>query len=74
MLLVKLLAYDIDMELPMTVEEFSSHTIDTFSRGYHEYMSVWVPQISDDLLFCGRELSNKWDKYAVTTGLSEGSR
>ena len=32
MLLVKLLAYDIDLELPITVEEFSSHTINTFSR------------------------------------------
>ena len=59
MLLVKLLAYDIDLELPITVEEFSSHTISTFSRGCHEYMPVWVPQIGDDLLFRGRELSNK---------------
>ena len=40
----------------------------------HEYMPVWVPQIGDDLLFRGRELSNKWDEFAVTTGPSEGSR
>ena len=47
------------MELPLTLEEFSSHTIDTFSCGYHEYMSVWMPQIGGDSLFCRRELSNE---------------
>ena len=48
MLLVKILAESIDKELPITLEEFSSHTINTFSRGSHEYMSVWMPQIADD--------------------------
>ena len=65
MLLVKVLAKNIDMELPITLEEFSSHTINTFSRGYHEYMSVWMPQIGDDSLFCRRELSNEYNEYAV---------
>ena len=67
MLLVKILAENIDMQLPITSEEFSSHTINTFSRGYLEYMSVWIPQISDDSLFCRRELSNEYDEYAVMT-------
>ena len=53
------------MELPITLEEFSSHTINTFSRGYRKYMSVWMPQIGDDFLFCRRELSNKYDGYDV---------
>ena len=65
MLLVKILAENIDMELPITLEEFSSHTINTFSRGYHEYMSVCMSQIGDDSLFCRRELSNEYDEYAV---------
>ena len=65
MLLVKVLAKNIDMELPITLEEFPSHTINTFSRGYHEYMSVWMPQIGDDSLFCRRELSNEYNEYAV---------
>ena len=43
MLLAKILAENIDMELPITLEEFSSHTINIFSRGYDEYMSVWMP-------------------------------
>ena len=63
MLLVKILAKSNDMELPITLEELSSHTINTFLRGYHEYMSVWMPQIGDDSLFCRRELSNKYDEY-----------
>ena len=45
------------MELPITLEEFSSRTINTC--GYHEYMSVWMPQIGDNSLFCRRELSNE---------------
>ena len=53
------------MELPITLEEFSSHTINTLSRGYHEYMSVWMPQIGDNSLFCRRELSNEYDEYAT---------
>ena len=65
MLLIKILAENIDMDIPTTLEEFSSHTINTFSRGYHEYVSVWMPQIGDDSLFCRRELSNEYDEYAV---------
>ena len=53
------------MELPITLEEFSSHTINTFSRGNHEYMSVWMPKIGDNSLFCRRELSNEYDEYAA---------
>ena len=55
MLLEKLLENNIDMELSITLEEFSSHTIKNFSRGYHEYMSVRTPQIGDDFLFCSTE-------------------
>ena len=65
MLLVKILAENIDMGLPISFEESSSHTINTFLRGYHEYMSVWMPQIGDDSLFCRRELSNEYDEYAA---------
>ena len=65
MLLVKILAENIDMELPITLEEFSSHTMNTLSRGYHEYMSVQMPQIGDDFFLCRRELSNEYDEYAV---------
>ena len=65
MLSVKILAENIDMELPITLEEFSSHTMNTLSRGYHEYMSVQMPQIGDDFFLCRRELSNEYDEYAV---------
>ena len=65
MLLVKTLAENIVMELPITLEKFSLYTINTFSRGYNEYMSVWMPQIGDDSLFCRGELSNEYDKYAA---------
>ena len=65
MLLVKILAGNIDMELPITFEDFSLHTIDTFSCVYHEYMSVWMLQIGDDSLFWRTELSNEYDEYAA---------
>ena len=55
MLLVKTLAINIDMELPITLEEFFSDTINT--RGYHEYMSEWMPQIGDDSYFVGENLA-----------------
>ena len=66
MLLVKILAENIDMELPITLEEFSPHTINTFSRGYHKHMSVWMPQIGDDSFFCRRELRNEYHKNAAS--------
>ena len=64
MLLVKILAENSDMELPIALE-FSSHTINTFSRGYHEYVSVWMSEIGDGPLFCRKELSNEYDEYAA---------
>ena len=54
------------MEFPIIFEEFSSHTVNTFSRGYHEYMSVWMLQIDDTFLFCRRELSNINEEHAVS--------
>ena len=38
--MVNLLIENIDTELPITLEEFFSHTIITFSRGYHEYKGM----------------------------------
>ena len=66
MLLVKILAENVDMELLITLEEFSSHSINTFARGNHKYMSVWMPQIGDDSLFCRRELSTEYNEDAVS--------
>ena len=66
MLLVKVLAEHLDMEFQIILEEFSSHTVNTFSRGYHEYMSVWMLQIDDTFLFCRRELSNINEEHAVS--------
>ena len=60
MLLVNILAENIDMELPITLEEFSSHIMNMFSRGYHESMSAWMPQIGDNSSFCRRELNNAY--------------
>ena len=65
MLLGKILAENIDMKFPITLKEFSSHTINTFSRDYHEYISVWMPQVGDGSLFRSRELSNEYDESAV---------
>ena len=62
---VKVLSENIDMELPITLEECSSHTINRFSRGYHEHMLVWVAQIDDDSLFCRRDPCNEYDEYAT---------
>ena len=71
MSLVKILAENIDMKLPITLEKFHSHSNNTFSRGYHEYMSVWVSQIGDDSLF-SRELGNKYEEYAVAIVVTVG--
>ena len=54
MLLVKILAENIDMKLPITLGEFSSHTINTFSSGYREYISVWTVTIT---YFVGENLA-----------------
>ena len=64
MLLVKILGENIDMKLPITLEKFCSHTNNTISCGYHEYMSVWMPQIGDDSLFYRTDLRNKYKEFA----------
>ena len=64
MLLVKILAGNTNMELPIKLAEFSSHAIITHLRGYQEYMSVWMSHIGDDSWFCRREISNEYDEYS----------
>ena len=55
MLLVKILAENIDMELPIRRILFTYYQ--HISRGYHEYMSVWMPQNGDDPYFVGENLA-----------------
>ena len=45
--------------------EGSSYQYTSMIRGYHEYQSIWTPQINEELL-CARDVRNPHDPYAVS--------
>ena len=40
-------------------------SFDSYLRGYHAYLDVWVPMIGDDSLVCHKEVGNVHDAHAV---------
>ena len=67
MALVNMLADTPDVELFISNGNGSNfmYSVDTFSRGYHEYMNDWLPEIGDNALFCRRDQNNQHDRDAV---------
>ena len=37
----------------------------SYSRGYHAYMNIWIPLIGDETLICWKEKGNEYDPYDV---------
>ena len=37
----------------------------SYSRGYHAYMNIWIPLTGDESLICRREKGNEYDPHAV---------
>ena len=40
-------------------------SFDSYLRGYHAYLDVWVPMIGDNSLVCHKEVGNVRDAHAV---------
>ena len=37
----------------------------SYPRGYHAYMNIWIALIEDESLICRKEKGNKYDPHAV---------
>ena len=37
----------------------------SYSRGYHVYMNIWIPLIGDETLICWKEKGNEYDPHDV---------
>ena len=37
----------------------------SYSRGYHAYMNIWIPLIGKELLICRKEKGNEYHPHAV---------
>ena len=53
-------------EIPIVLDErLVRFSYDSYLRGYHAYMNIWIPLIGDDSLNCEKEERNPHDPYAV---------
>ena len=67
----KILLENIDQEIEVVLIKEKQFNLDSFVRGYHAYMDIWVPKVGDKNLSLKLESENLHDKYAVAV-LSEG--
>ena len=52
--------------LPIIIDfDFEKWSFNSYSRGYHEYMNLWVPLIGHESLICRKEIRNVYDPHAV---------
>ena len=60
-----LLVQNIEVEIPISIFKEFTHSFDSFVRGYHAYMDVWLPTIGDSNFDVEREQGNSHDEYAI---------
>ena len=52
--------------LPIIIDSgLGKWSFDSYSRGYHEYMNIWVLLIGNESLICRKEKENTYDPLAV---------
>ena len=52
--------------LPIIIDpDLERWYFNSYSRGYHTYMNIWIPLIGDESLICREEKGNEYDPHAV---------
>ena len=52
--------------LPIIIDpDLQRWYFNSYSRGYHAYMSIWISLIEDELLIFRKETGNEYDPHAV---------
>ena len=51
--------------LLLSLIDLEKWSFNSYSRGYHKYMNIWVPLIRDESLICRKRKGNKCDPHAV---------
>ena len=67
----KMLLKDFDQEIELILIKQKQYDLDFFVRGYHAYMDIWTPKVSDENVCLKSENENQHDKFAVAIVLEE---
>ena len=65
----KMLLKNIDREIELIL--INQHNLDSFVRGYHAYLYIWIPKYADENFCLKSENENQHDKFAVAIVLEE---
>ena len=64
-----MLLKNIDREIELIL--INQHNLDSFVRGYHSYLYIWIPKDADENFCLKSENENQHDKFAVAIVLEE---
>ena len=67
----KMLLKNIDQEIEVILVRQKQYNLDSFVRGYHAYMNIWIPKVGDENVFLQPENENQHDKFAVAVVYDE---
>ena len=65
----KMLLKNIDQEIELIL--INQHDLDSFVRGYHAYLYIWIPKDAVEKFCLKSENENQHDKFAVAIVLEE---
>ena len=55
----------IDLQIPIYIDDnLATGTLNSYVRGYHAYMNIWVPLVGEEL-DCKYESENNHDENAI---------
>ena len=66
-----MLLKDFDQEIELILIKQKQYDLDFFVRGYHAYMDIWTPKVSDENVCLKSENENQHGKFAVAIVLEE---
>ena len=66
-----MLLKNIDQEIELILIKQKQYDLDSFVRGYHDYMDIWKPKVGDENFCLKSENENQHGKFVVAIVLEE---
>ena len=67
----KMLLKNIDQEIELILIKQNQCDLDSFVRGYHAYMDIWIPKVGEENFCLKSENENQHNKFVVAIVLEE---
>ena len=66
-----MLLKNIDQEIELILIKQNQNDLDSFVRGYHAYMDIWIPKVGEENFCLKSENEKELDKFVVAVVLEE---